>query len=220
MSDTATATPPLKAFHGDAQLKEQLLDQVELHRKADEIVGGAYFEKTGGKLQACGIGCIMHDPDGGHMAMAERLNIPPALVYLYEGIFEALPRGEQRQKDFPGQFLAAIEVGADLTNIWPRFAAWMMLDEEWGLAPKTENEEVKAICKRVGEAYQRMDAGEIISDEEADEIARAAWAAWAARDAWDAWDARDAYVAASSEKLIELLSAATSVAAEEPAPTT
>jgi hypothetical protein len=190
---TDTALKPVLAYQGDHGLKESTMAQIAMHKAADEIIGGAYYEKHGEKLQVCGVGCIMHDAPGIHRAMSEQYGFPLQLVHLYEGIFEAFTRGEENQKNWPERFMGAIEPGADLSRVWPSFAAWLMLDEKWGMVALPDlHEDVEAICRRVGEAYQRMAAGEQISDEEQQDIARAARAA---RDAWAARDARDARAA-------------------------
>lgn len=210
----------LIAYHGNPQLKAKILAQITAHREADEILQGAYY-RTDGKVQVCAVGCVLHDPNGGHEQYEPEFGIPSVLAHLEDGMFESMEL--EHAKEWPYRFMNAIQPGADLSGVWPRLIEWMMIDEKWGLVNIVEAPDVKAVVQRVGEAYRRMNAGEVISDAEQKEItdatraawaardARAAWAARAARDARDAWDARDArdaFVVASADKLIELLEAA------------
>ncbi len=233
MNDTATK---MRAFTDVVATKEELIANLEAHAEADRFVKGTYGEGSleEGTFKGCAVGCSIVDFGGvksAHLEYERLFGIPAQLAALEDGIFEALP--EEKAMQWPLRFANAIQTGADLSNVWPQFAAWMMLDDEWGLIKLDLPEDVAEIVTRVGLAYGRMATGEVISDSEAEAIAedawaaraawaardawaaraaRAAWAAWAARaarDAWDAWAARDAYVAASSDKLIELLSAAT-----------
>ena len=226
-----STTTTLRAYHGKPELKADVMAQIAAHREADEIAQGNYYKRDG-KLSVRAVGCLLHDPNGGHIRYETEFGIPVALAHLEDGLFESMPLDDA--KDWPRRFMSAIEPGADLSGVWPRFAAWMMLDDKWGLVHITEAQDVKAVCQRVGDVYVRIASGETITDEEQRAIteaardaraawdaraaARAAWDAWAARDAaraawaaWAAWAARDArdaraaFVVASADKLIELL---------------
>lgn len=215
------------AYLGDPNLKAQTLAMIEAHRQADELAKGAYV-KTNGKTTYCAVGCVLKDPHGGHSRYETEFGIPAQLAYLEDPIFEALP--DERALTWPGEFMAAIGVGADLAPVWSRFAAWMMTDPHWGIAATTKVEDVKAVCERVADAYLRIAAGQTIAEADAQAITadpHTAWdpprAAWAARDAWDAeaahtawaawaawaeraaWAARDARVVASADQLLGLL---------------
>lgn len=41
----------LIAFNGNAKLKKMLVDEIEVHRKADEIVKGTYGKQEGNKFK-------------------------------------------------------------------------------------------------------------------------------------------------------------------------
>jgi hypothetical protein len=70
-----------------------------------------------------------------------------------------------------------------------------MVDPEWGIENLTKADDVKTICKRVADGYQRDLDKNPLSDEDAEALAWAARAAWPARAAWDAWAARAAWAA-------------------------
>ncbi|MGH2876667.1 MAG: hypothetical protein ACRDLV_10485, partial [Solirubrobacteraceae bacterium] len=165
-----------RAYHSDPALKTRTLAQIAAHRAADEILQGTYYARCDGRLRVCAVGCVLHNPDGGHEAYETELGISAQLAHLEDGLFEAMAL--EAAKGWPGRFMSAIQSGADLSGVWPRFASWMMLDPQWGLVTVAELEDVKAVCRLVGEAYARLGAGESIGDDEAAAITRATRAAW------------------------------------------
>ena len=184
-----TATETLRAYHGDPKLKAKVMRQVRTHRRLDQIIQGQYWDAE--EKKGCAVGCLLHDPEGGHEQYEPEFGIPELLAHLEDGIFEALP--VEVAKDWPVRFLNAIPVGADLSTVWPRYAIWLMTDPTWGMENTTD-----------AEAWDARAAWDW-----------AAWAAWDARDARDAWAGMrelrgmrwDAFVIASADKLVELLEA-------------
>jgi hypothetical protein len=221
------------AYHNNPELKAGIMEQIRAHRLADEIAQGAYYAANG-TVKACAVGCVLHDPEGGHQRYESEFGIPAQLAYLEDGLFESM--SPEAALAWPERFMGAIAPGADLSGVWPRFAIWLMVDEKWGVVGATDDAEVQSICRRVAEGYRRALDSDPLSDEDAAALtwdaraaraaraiwaaraARAAWgAAWAIRAAWDARDARaawaawaardtrDAFVTASADYLIELL---------------
>lgn len=182
------------AFHNDPAIQAKYLNRVEAHYRADEIVKGAYW--SGGK--GCAVGCVLHDSGGNHFRYETDLGIPVQLAHLEDAIFENLPNS--KAKDWPPAFMSAIPLGADLSGVWPRFAAWLMTDPVYGVEHTTADPEVKELCREVARRYlvgettgpEATALGDRLRDTWA---ARAAWAAWDARDARDAWAAWDAMAA-------------------------
>ena len=228
------ATKTLVAYHGDAALKASVLAQMAEHRKQDQIAQGFYWRNGDGKpFRGCAVGCLTHDPEGGHHLYEANWGIPEVLAHLEDSLFESLPVDQAQL--WPERFLDAIPVGAHLTNVWPRFAVWLMIDEKWGVANATDKDDIKHVCGEVARGYQARIDGVPLSATDEDVItaavraawavrdawavravrdawaawaawdARAAWAARAARDAWAARAARAAFVTASCDKLIDLL---------------
>jgi hypothetical protein len=121
------------AFHGDETLKTNILNGLAVHRAADEIVQGHYWENGKG----CAVGCTLesirvtkgleHIDHSSHRTAEKETGIPLILWRLEDRIFEGLPNAEA--KEWPEQFTSAIRPGADLTMIWPRFALWMLAEE-------------------------------------------------------------------------------------------
>lgn len=121
------------AFHGNETIKINILNGLAVHRAADEIVQGQYWENGKG----CAVGCTLESIrlmkgldaiDHSSHALAEtETGIPRILWRLEDRIFEGLPN--KLAKDWPEQFTSAIRPGADLTMIWPRFALWILSEE-------------------------------------------------------------------------------------------
>ena len=122
----------MRAYHGDPALKATALARMADHRAAERLVTGTYWDWTVGR--GCAVGCLTHDPDGGHAEYPEMWGIPVELAWLEDGIFETLPLEDALA--WPERFLAAIEPGADLSGVhgawseatdevaWPE-AAWV-----------------------------------------------------------------------------------------------
>jgi hypothetical protein len=135
------------AFHGDAATKQKYLDRVEQHRKADQIVHGTYWQNGKG----CAVGCTVHSAN--HGAFETELGIPRTLARLEDMIFESLKNGEAQ--DWPGQFLDAPLVGADLSMVWPRFALWLLGDPDGPVVLAAANyPDVKASVEGVVALYR------------------------------------------------------------------
>ena len=60
-----TATD-MVAYHGDQTLKDRTLNQIAEHQRLNQIVQGTYWQKKGGEYRGCAVGCLLHDPEGGH----------------------------------------------------------------------------------------------------------------------------------------------------------
>ena len=215
-------TTKLLAYHGDKKIKAKYLGRVRAHRKADQLIQGYGYWEDG---RGCAVGCTIHS--GNHADYETEMGIPLVLARLEDGIFERLPKELARQ--WPERFLSAIKPGADLSLVWAKFAAWMLLDEKDGVIRFAKHEQTIASIKCVGALYQRWAAGDKPATTEWESAryltgaarAAAAYAASAAAYADAAADAAAAYAADAAtaaarpnhyqkmaDKLIELLKAA------------
>jgi hypothetical protein len=187
----------LVAFHGKQETKEFYLKRLNDHRLNDELIKGTYWENGRG----CGIGCTVHSDD--HGAYEKQLGIPRVLARLEDGLFEALPNGYAML--WPERFLSAIQPGADLSLVWPRFAVWMLIDDKWGVLQFATAEASKKSIQAVADGYKSVIEG---GTPHWQEIAAAAgrWATaaaaarWAAAAAAAAADAADAAAAAAAAR--------------------
>jgi hypothetical protein len=178
----------MKAFLGDPGIKEKFLSRVRAHREADELIKGSYWE--GGK--GCAIGCTIHS--GKHPDYEWLLGIPQILARLEDEIFESLPNGSAML--WPERFLSAIEPGADLSLVWPRFAVWMLGDEKWGVLQFAKSARSKRSIQSVADAYRSViDDGDTKKHDWAALRSAAAYAAAAYDDYADYADKAD-YAAA------------------------
>lgn len=205
-----TTTTTMRSFHGDAALKEHLIATVRVHREADELAKGIYYQPGNGrKAQMCAVGCILKDPGGGHERFEPEFGLPAEWGYLTETIFEGLPDPEH--KTWVERVVKATPVDVDLRPTMFRIRARVLREvakekiekDKWGVLEAIE------FAARLCEMEAR---GEIVSAEENERIldmsrwaARAAgaatgaaWAAWGARAAWAAGAAWAAWAAGAA----------------------
>ena len=136
------------SYHNDQSIKDFYLARVRAHAAADELIHGTYWEDGKG----CAVGCTVHSDS--HAAYEKEIGIPRLLARLEDGIFEGMANG--RSKQWPEQFLSAIEVGRDLSLVWPRFAMWLMIDKKWGVLQYAKSKAAKKAIQDVADAYQSI----------------------------------------------------------------
>ena len=204
----------LVAYHGNPALKASVLAEMAEHRAADALVKGVYWENGRG----CAVGCLTHDPWGGHAQYPVRWGIPEELAWLEDSIFENLPSGLAWV--WPERFLAAIPTGADLSGVYAAWSAALMLDPERGNITRCGGYPLaEAAIRVVGELWRDTHTA-----------SRQAWAAasgqaWAARrqaESADEWEAASAAESAadSAEWLAASISRSISWAAGSAADST
>ncbi len=177
------------SYHNDSGLKARFLGHIERHRKDDAFLRGTYGVMQEGKFRGCAVGCSIRSLDeidgrplklenGSHKDLAERLGIPLILARLEDCIFEGLPAKEAMI--WPGLFASAIPVGKDLSQVWDKFAYWLLVGDV-GVVKLAKTERSKAAIEAVAQLYMRKLSGE--------QVERAEWQGAAAAAAADA----DAY---------------------------
>ena len=211
---------PLAYRAHPAITKPAFVEMMQAHREADRIVQGAYWDDGRG----CAVGCGVHScmalageeiGHGDHGRLAELLGVDPRLMHLQDRIFEGLPSDEARE--WPLALAAAIPEGADLSGVWPQFAARMLRR----IKVPDGYPDVAAAVARVAAGWETgwadddpSAAGSAAASaaESAESAARsAAWSAWsAARSA--AWSAARSAESAESAAWSAAGSAARSAA--------
>lgn len=188
----------MSAYHNDSAKKAALIAQLIAHEDADEITQGIGWENGHG----CAVGCTLHAYD--HSQGPAKLGWPEWLLHLEDALFEEMTPADA--KGFPRRVAEAIPVGADLEPARLRFLHWTLtefLGRDWPA-------DVNAGLDDMGGLFARAIAG--------DEPTRAAWAARAVRAVRAARAARAAGAAGAKEqadKLVSLLSEATTPNAGE-----
>ncbi len=178
------------AFHSDPAIKLKYLARVEDHRKLDQLRQGA----TGEDGKGCAVWCTLDAYS--HSRYPVELGIPIRLAHLEDRLFELLD-AETSQR-WPERFLSAIRPGADLGPVWGKWAAWMLVDPEWGVIQRAKREATKAAIQRVADLWRDGGTPEQFREARYADAAADAYAA-AAADAYAAADAAaDAYAAADA----------------------
>lgn len=210
-----TKSSGLVAYLGKPELKTFLLNQLVLHREADKLVKGHYWENGKGCAVGCTLEAVRHYngnagksiSHGDHALYERELGIPQILARLEDRIFEGLPNGHSQA--WPERFTDAIRPGADLSGVWPKFAAWLLADEQHGVIRFAKTDEQRAIIKKIADLYLKGETDRAVWRGVWDEARRIRTAADAAAYAADAdAAARDKHFIAESDKLIDLLKAA------------
>ena len=164
-----TKLKKLRAFHGDAQLKKDLLSEIVKHQKQDQIIKGTYgVEDEGEKFKACAVGCSIHslniskgktlDTDN-HSAYESEFGIPESLAHLEDFLFENMPN-DKAQK-WVAEFIRAIPVGADLSLVAPRFIASTLRDLLKIKEVKADKDVAKSVLD-IAILWEKIVAGEVV----------------------------------------------------------
>ena len=109
--------------------REVMIDEARAHREADRLFSGTSWNVGRGCLIGCGVETVNRRTEAGlehddHAGLAAALGIPEPLVQLQDAIFERL--GGVAQRSWPERFYTALPQGADVSGVWPLFAAWML----------------------------------------------------------------------------------------------
>ena len=168
-------------FHGKPELKEQLLNNLRDHAKADAFTQGVYFE--GGK--GCAVGCSIVDFGGyvdDHSEYERLFGIPRVIAKLEDGIFEGL--SIEDSKWWPIAFAESIPVGVNLDLVFYSFMSWLLADQSDGVI-RFARDKGKRVITDVANAMDAVANGEPKESINWGELRRSAYAAYAA-DATDA----------------------------------
>ena len=177
----------MQAFHGDPKIKSSYLTRVRYHEQMNHLSKAFYYEERHGRVRACAVGAMLHDPRGGHVRFPGELGIPEAVAHLIDSTFEYTTRPYGRT--LATRALEAIPVGADLRGVPYHLVLWMLSAEGHDLWRST-NTLGREVLARVESLYRRRIAG--------DTVTPADWgsAALYARDRGTyAWEGSAAYYA-------------------------
>jgi hypothetical protein len=176
----------LLAFHNDKSIKVKYLARVVAHQQADEIIQGQGWTGTKG----CAVGCTLNSYNVSRYP--KELGIPEWLGRLEDSIHEGLPL--EQAKQWPGKFLRAINVGANLEPVRHQLTI-LRMDRllkllETSQYPAVEDVRTALLAvRRCAEAEVNGQSCDWSARSAASSAARsaaesAAWSAWSA--AWSA----------------------------------
>lgn len=170
------------AYHNDPALRTSVINEMALHRKADELVQGYGYWENG---KGCAVGCLLKN--GNHAEYETKFGIPEMLARLEDRIFEGLPKAKAQK--WPERFLSAIKAGQDLTTVGWEFQHRLQINNlKFAKEQKFPDEVIKAI-EMVIDVLVPLTKGEKV-DESAGSARSAAESAGSA--AWSAVESASA----------------------------
>jgi 3',5'-cyclic AMP phosphodiesterase CpdA len=158
----------LLAYHGKPELKQQVLAEMREHRKADRLIKGWYWQDGKG----CAVGCLLKSRN--HIEYEEKFGIPVHLAYLEDSLFEGLRK--EKAMLWPERFLDAFEPGKNYSKVWHKFAAWLLVNHDYGIIKYATQREVEAITN-VANLHQKAANGIVVTQKDWGKAADAAFAA-------------------------------------------
>ena len=184
-------------------VKADMLGQLQQHHEADEIIQDRYWKYGKG----CAVGCLTHDPEGGHGKFPELFGLPEQFARLIDSVFEGLP--SDVAKEWPLRVIEAVPAGAVLDQTFfdglavVRLHRVLSLQDLWAagdrelVVPAIEGV-ILALETGEGLAEAQSAARSAAASAAEDEAASAAWyaARYAAADA--AWPAAESAAADAS----------------------
>ena len=183
----------------DQKTKEKWLKIAREHQEADRFVQWERIEEnetTDWMYRGCFFGFMMQTSGNVLDTASKEMKIPAWIVYIWEKIFEWLPKYEDVLR--PVQLLEAIPTNKDTEKAWKRVMKRILLDEKyWAIAYSDGEENVISAIQQCAALYD-MDVIDYESASSASSAAESVWSAWAAWSLWHAsWAVRDAARAAA-----------------------
>ena len=192
------------AYHNDAKLRKSVINEMAMHRKADELVQGYGYWKDG---KGCAVGCLIKGDD--HSLYETKFGIPEMLARLEDCIFEGLPK--LKAQKWPERFLSAIKTGQDLSTVGWEFQYRLQINNlKFAKAQKFPDDVIRAI-ELVIDVLEPVTKGKKVADSAARSAASAARSAASAASA----DSAAASAAWSAESAAASAASAASAAYEE-----
>lgn len=156
----------LLAWRGTVS-KAQALTRIAAHEAADQIVSGTYGgdDPDAPEFRACAVGCSIRergdeDCDDLHGLYEPRWGVPAQVARLEDAIFEGMWRIDAAAaKCWPRRFAEAIPEGADLSLVWPRFAAWLLREGGPVCRPEYPTDVLAAVRRVRGLHERRIETG-------------------------------------------------------------
>ena len=128
-------TKQLNSYKGDQNFKQRMVSAIIEDKENERIVKGQYWQDGKG----CNVGCgeyavcqiLGHKFENRkHKKLAEELEVPEAIFYLGDAIFEGLDVEDSTQ--FVVDFYTAIPVGQDLKNVVIDIKIALLSDPQFG----------------------------------------------------------------------------------------
>ena len=167
-----------KAFQGNPDAKARWVYRVssEGTRKHEDAKRQRVAFKTGDEPKNYSLGDIVQryadevltfkiiSPKGNTESIYfDQLGIPPVLGLLQQRIWEELSVAEANR--WAERFIRAIPVGADLGPVWPKFAHWLLTDDQIGVLSSLFYDE-NAHFENLVEFFREWSSGRAVTEDE------------------------------------------------------
>lgn len=131
----------MKSFN--QELKSALVAEIRKHREQDQVIQGNYGTEEEGKFRGCAVGCAIDSLFrirgratpyylcSDHDMYERELGITIILAELQDIIHEVL--SDESFPTWPERFMEAVPTETDLSLVFPKFALWFLVDEEYGI---------------------------------------------------------------------------------------
>jgi hypothetical protein len=181
------------SYNNNQQLKNQVVAAIIADKENERMVKGKYWNEK--EQKGCNIGCGEHAvcqilgeefQDKRHQYLSRKLDVPEAIFWLGDTIFEGLPKEEANQ--FVVDFYQSIPVGKDLTHVIIDMKIAILTDTTFGSRQYASDDGKKAIDSIV-ELLNRSKSEEIRDEKWKLAESAAESAAWSAQSA--AWSAAE-----------------------------
>jgi hypothetical protein len=201
------------SFNNDPKIKARWVAKGHAHKAADMIMAGTYGQGSRKSFKGCTMGCYARRGVlDKHSDVASKVDGSIRLNYCRDVIFEGLSRiSKQLGIDFHLQWIESIPVGVE-TAVFDRIADKLILMAADWKADKYGSPYNRFLLL-TSALYRRRIAGDEPSENEWNNVRRAALDARAALAALDARDALDALAARAARVALDARAARDALAA-------
>ena len=132
----------MKSFN--QELKSALVAEIRKHREQDQVIQGNYGTYEDGRFRGCAVGCAIHSylvaagedsivvgNSEYHDKYESLFGIHKILAELQDVIHDGL--SDESFPTWPERFMEAVPTETDLSLVFPKFALWFLVDEEYGI---------------------------------------------------------------------------------------
>lgn len=149
------------AFNNQTAIKQKYVSRALLHQQNGDYMQDYGYWKNG---KGSALGCLAEDATQPASILLEEANLPEALTYLMEQLFEKLPHEEYQR--WAHRFISGIEVGTELAHVANRFVVWILSQEIAKRFEVSDYPEITGLGIQLTALYLRQIKGPACPDRE------------------------------------------------------